>query len=267
MAGSPQLDYLDGQLRAGHEALFERFAAASAAAGEGEAFSYGPHPRQAFELFRAEKPARATIAYFHGGYWQSRDKADFRFVAPPLVADGFDVALVNYPLCPEASLADIAAATPGVMARLAGPVILVGHSAGAQIAVELGMAARGGGWDVAGILAISGVFDLAPLIETTLNARLGLDAAAARIASPVDRVLPGAPPAVFAVGGDETGAFRQQTRRMAEAWSAAGNRAARIVVPGADHFSILAGFGEGEGTLRAAVRGFVAGGGHASPAA
>ena len=47
--------------------------------------SYGKDPRQRFDLFRA-RAARATIAYFHAGYWQSRDKAQFRFLAPALVA-------------------------------------------------------------------------------------------------------------------------------------------------------------------------------------
>jgi arylformamidase len=224
--GSAQFDYLDGQLRASHSALFARFAEASVAAAAACApeldIAYGPHPRQRFDLFRAEGARRATVAYFHGGYWQSRDKADFRFIAPPLVADGFDVALVNYPLCPEVSVAGIAEAAEAVMAILAGPVLLVGHSAGGQIVVELAMMARERGWDVAGVLAISGVFDLAPLVETTLNARLGLDEAAARAVSPLHRVMAGLPPAIFAVGGDETKAFLGQTRHMAEAWEVAG---------------------------------------------
>ncbi|MES2443713.1 MAG: alpha/beta hydrolase [Pseudomonadota bacterium] len=259
-AGSPQFDYLDGQLRASHAALFARFAAASVrAAAECAAaldIRYGPHPRQIYDLFRAAAPARATVAYFHGGYWQSRDKADFRFFAPPLVAEGFDVALVNYPLCPDASVAEIVAAARAVMPLLAGPVILVGHSAGGQIVAELGIAARDAGWDVAGVVAISGVFDLVPLVGTSLNAKLGLDEAAARVASPVYRVAASAPPAVFAVGGDETDAFGEQTRRMAEAWSDAGNAAGRVVIAGSDHFSILDGLCEPDGPLRTAIRSF-----------
>ncbi len=256
-AGSPQFDYFDGQLRTSHRALFERFAAASAAAAEACApaldIAYGPHPRQRFDLFRAEGARRATIAYFHGGYWQSRDKADFRFIAPPLVAEGFDVALVNYPLCPEVSVAAIVEAAGAVMAALDGAVVLAGHSAGGQIVVELGLLARARSWDVAGILAISGVFDLVPLVETTLNVRLGLDAAAAELASPVRRVAASLPTAVFAVGGDETDAFLLQTRRMCEAWRAAGNAAREIVVAGADHFSVLENICDPDGALRAAV--------------
>jgi len=262
-AGSPQFDYLDGQLRPTHPALFAHFAAESAAAVDACRptldIPYGPHPRQTFDLFRAEGQARATIAYFHGGYWQSRDKADFRFLAPPLVADGFDVALVNYPLCPEVSVAGIVEAAGAVMGRLAGPVVLVGHSAGGQIVVELGMAARERGWDVAGLLAISGVFDLVPLVGTTLNAKLGLDEVSAHAASPIHRVAPGAPPAIFAVGGDETDAFQQQARCMSEAWARGCNEGSEIVVPDADHFSILTTLCDAKSPLRAALRGVARG--------
>jgi len=252
-----QFDYLDGQLRATHPALFARFAAASARAVAECApeidVGYGPHPRQTFDLFRAVGRARGTLAYFHGGYWQARDKADFAFIAPSLVADGHDVALVNYPLCPEVSVADIGDAAAWVMAHLTGPVILAGHSAGGQIVAGLGLVAQARGWDVAGVLAISGVFDLVPLVETTLNERLGLDAESALAVSPVCRVVGSAPRAIFAVGGGETAAFHAQTRRMTRAWAAVGNAAREMIVPEADHFSILDGFC-GDGALRKAVR-------------
>lgn len=246
-----QFEYLDGQLRESHPALFARFATASAAAlatcGPERDIPYGPHPRQRYDLFRAAGKRRGTVAYFHGGYWQSRDKADFAFIAPPLMAGGFDAALVNYPLCPEVSVAEIVAAAMALPPLLDGPLILVGHSAGGQIAVELAMAHP----NVAGVLAISGVFDLEPLMETTLNARLGLDAAAARAASPVHRARKAAP-AIFAVGGDETQAFKDQTQAMCAAWAGVGNRSEALIVPGADHFSILESLC-GEGMLRGAV--------------
>jgi arylformamidase len=68
--------------------------------------SYGPHPRQRFDFFTAGTPA-GTIAYFHAGYWQSRDKAQFRFLAPFVTGEGFNLAVVNYPLCPDVTVADL----------------------------------------------------------------------------------------------------------------------------------------------------------------
>lgn len=255
-----QFAYIDGQLRPSHADLFEHFAA------ENERIvretqpaldlAYGPHPRQALDLFRTQGAARALVAFLHAGYWQSRDKSGFRFLAAPLVADGFDVALVNYPLSPELgvmAIVDAAAAALPVLGRLANgaPLILAGHSAGAQIAVELAMAAPETA--IAAILSISGVFDLAPLIDTTVNDRLGLDPASARAASPLHRVVSGAPPTLFAVGALETPAFQAQTANMARAWAAAGNQASELVIPDADHFSILTEFSRPGGMLRTAI--------------
>ena len=120
-------------------------------------------------------------------------------------------------------------------------VLVAGHSAGGHIAVELALLESTA--PLAGVLALSGVYDLAPLRGTTLNANLGLDAGTAQRYSPLHRVPTQAvralPPAVFAVGGDETPAFLQQNQQMAHAWQQAGHPAQVDVVPGTDHFTVL----------------------------
>lgn len=260
-----QFEYIDGQLHPSQAALFEHFAAESElAVRSGEPaldLTYGPHPRQTLDLFRTTQPRRGVVAYFHAGYWQSRDKNGFRFLAPPLAAGGFDVAVINYPLSPELGVMAIVAAAAAALPVLAeltdsAPLILVGHSAGAQIAVELAMSAQAPDGLIAGIVSISGVFDLVPLLDTSVNAKLGLDAATARAASPIHRVVSGAPRTLFAVGALETRAFRDQTARMAAAWADAGNTAVELTVPDADHFSILTELCREGGVLRAAIATF-----------
>ena len=254
-----QFGYVEGQLRPHFAALLARFEEAGqlATASSGAMFDqvYGPHPRQAFDLFPAVGAARARIVFFHAGYWQSRDKAQFRFLAPPLAAAGFDVVLANYPLCPDVTVAGLIDAAEAILDRLDDrlPIILSGHSAGGHIACELAMRRP-----CAGVLAISGVFDLEPLIGTTLNERLRLDAAAARAASPLHRVRIHLPDAAFIVGGDETVAFRDQNARMADAWRGAGNAAEARVVRGADHFTILDSLAAPDGVARSALERLVA---------
>ena len=260
-----QFEYIDGQLRPSQAALFEHFAAESElAVRSGEPaldLTYGPHPRQTLDLFRTTQPRRGVVAYFHAGYWQSRDKSGFRFLAPPLVADGFDVAVINYPLSPELGVMAIVAAAAAALPVLAeltdsAPLILVGHSAGAQIAVELAMSKPPVSAPIGGIVSISGVFDLEPLLDTSVNAKLGLDPATARAASPIHRVVSGAPHTLFAVGALETRAFQDQTARMAAAWAEAGNGAVQLTVPDADHFSILTDLCREGGVLREAIATF-----------
>ena len=45
--------------------------------------------------------------FFHGGYWRSQDKRDYAFVARDLVEAGFNVAIVNYDLCPTVDVQSI----------------------------------------------------------------------------------------------------------------------------------------------------------------
>ena len=234
-------NYLDGQLRPGHPALLDRFLADSATAvaerGPDLDLAYGAHPRMVFDGFRATAPWRGTLLWFHAGYWQSRDKALFRFLAPPLVAMGLDVAVMNYPLCPDVSLDELLAATRQAVPAVAdwagrggAGLIAAGHSAGGHIAAELALA----GIPLAGVVAFSGVYDLVPLLGTPLNDKLRLDREAARRLSPLFRVAGQLPRGLFAVGGAETPAFLAQNAAMAVAWGVAP-----VVVPGADHFSLL----------------------------
>lgn len=249
--GDPVFDYLTGQMNAAHPPLVEAFIregeAAVAALAPVLDRPYGPHPRETFDLFRAPA-ATATLLYLHAGYWQGRDKAQFRFLAPPFVAAGCNVALANYPLCPDVSLAGLTDSVRHVLKPLieetgAAAITVIGHSAGAHLAVELALTdwrGRGlGRAPIAAIVGLSGVYDLAPLLATPLNDKLRLDPESARAASPVFRAAAAMPPALFAVGARETAAFQAQTAAMAGAWRACGNEATAVTIPDADHFTLL----------------------------
>lgn len=258
--------YVAGQSRPTFAALLAGFEARSAAAiHTGNCrldLAYGPAPRQTFDFFTAPGQPRGTLAYFHAGYWQSRDKASFRFIAPAFNRLGLNVALINYPLCPGVSLGalvEAASASIGPIVahatpvRRALPLVLSGHSAGGHIAVELALAQADGAQThapaIAGVVALSGIYDLVPLVGTSLNRNLLLDAASAAKHSPLHRLKPGCPAALFAVGADETPAFIEQSRRMCEGWQQAGNDAALEIAQGADHFSLLQQFTEPDSAL------------------
>ena len=116
-----QFQYVEGQGRPGFPALLAQFQAdsdaAAAQAGAELDLPYGAHPRQRFDFFPAQGEAQGVMLYLHAGYWQSRDKSLFRFLAPAFQAWGFHVALANYPLCPDVTLDElVAAVTPSVAA-------------------------------------------------------------------------------------------------------------------------------------------------------
>ena len=255
---SPQYQYVTGQGKPEFPSLLATYQLESDAMARSASarldLRYGEGERETFDFFPSAGATRGTLVYFHAGYWQSRDKSNFRFLAKAYTVQGVNVALVNYSLCPSVRVPDIVdcarRALPVIDAAAsenstAMPFFLAGHSAGGHIAVELAMT----DWSsqdfqafqprIAKVIAISGVYDLAPLVDTTLNEKLRMNRTQAREASPLLRVQGRLPPAVFVVGGAETSEFIRQSSAMQEAWIAGGNTATLSILPGEDHFSIL----------------------------
>ncbi len=211
---------------------------------------YGPRARNVYDLYRpAVEAARApVVAYIHGGYWQRGSKDDYAFVARELVARGVTVALPSYSLCPEASIADIVDEMEQFLAslwqRTKRRPALVGHSAGGHLAAVL-MASGAKRGDapsdlVKAAYGISGVYDLPPLIPTSLNIALRLDEPTARRLSPMFGARPAhAGTFVAGVGGNESPEFIRQARDFAAAWSSGSLETRCHIVPGADHFTMV----------------------------
>ena len=113
--------------------------------------SYGDNQRHKLDVYLPERPARdpAWIVFFYGGGWTKGQRADYAFVGRRLAALGYYVVIPDYRLYPQvtfpAFIEDGANAVDWVFKhRLTWsaddlPVVLMGHSAGAQIAALLAM--------------------------------------------------------------------------------------------------------------------------------
>jgi arylformamidase len=124
--------------------------------------------------------------------------------------------------------------------------VIAGHSAGGHLAACM-LATRWAAVDkklpdgfVRAAYAISGIFDLKPLVETTVNAALGLDEAEAKLLSPLDWSPPKSLALDAVVGGEESSEYLRQSRAITERWAAAGARTRFEAVPGANHFTVIA---------------------------
>ena len=261
-----QFEYVEGQGRPGFPALLADYQRWSDEASTSDGVTldrpYGPHERQRFDHFPPTAEGVGVLLYFHAGYWQSRDKSHFRFLAPCFQARGFHVVMVNYPLCPEVTLAELVTAVrpsvPAVRRYLDGlgvrdlPLVVSGHSAGGHLAVELALAATDDSTAVQGVWGISGVYDPEPLVSTTLNQKLRLNTGSAREANVTLRVQSHLVPGLWMVGGAETPAFIGQNAAMHDAWRAQGNGSECLVVPEADHFTVLQACIQPDGRCRQA---------------
>jgi arylformamidase len=205
--------------------------------------SYGASERQVLDVFWPAATRDAPLALFiHGGYWQALDKSWFSHLARGFVARGIALAVPSYDLCPNVTLDvltdEVRRAAAFLMARHARDLHATGHSAGGHLAAMLlatDWAALGfPKTRVAGACAISGLFDLAPLVSTSVNNALGLDLSEAARLSPVNLPAPGLP--LRAVLGEHEGAeYTRQSIAIAKAWNGVWG-----VIPGANHFTAIA---------------------------
>jgi arylformamidase len=241
-----------------HPQIFERCARRSAEARANLTcrldIPYGASPAEKLDIFPAEGKSEALLVFIHGGYWRSRDKSDFSYLAPAFTRHGVTLAVPNYGLCPAVGIEDIVKQNLLAIAWLwhygaryrvnPGRLYVAGHSAGGHLAAMM-LAAR---WNtympelpynlVKGGLAISGIYDLEPLVHAPfVNADLKLDQSLARRLSPV-RIPPATTaPLYTAVGGEESDEFKRQNALIASTWRFAF--AGDIPMPGCNHLTVI----------------------------
>lgn len=214
---------------------------------------FGDSPRAALDWFPAARPHRPTVVCIHGGYWQWNDRQDFAFVAEGLVTLGLNAAIVGYTLAPEARIAqmveEISAAVDWLRRNAAslgaGPEIyLMGWSAGAHLAaMMLGRLA------LAGMVGVSGLYDLAPVRNSPLDGPLRLTEQDVEELSPQRRSGIASSPVRLACGGGELPELVRQTRAYAAALRAARQPVSLQVVPGRNHYDVLEEFARPGGVL------------------
>ena len=229
--------------------------------------AYGATPRQALDLFLPETSAAPLLVFIHGGYWQSRDRKDFSFVAEPWLERGVAVALIGYDLAPAVRMDAIVEQVRAGFAWLyrhastlecdPSRLFLAGHSAGghlAAMALATDWRRRGLPEDlIKGVCAISGVFDLEPMRLCYLNDVVGLDEDEARRNSPIHLPLHGDCPVTIAVGELETAAFHEQSRNYAARLEREGRPCELLVQPGVDHFGIVMSIADGDAPIVRAI--------------
>ncbi len=211
---------------------------------------FGPSARQIIDLFMPEGGGIDTLAMFvHGGYWRSLEPSMFSHMARGLNARGIAVAVSGYDLAPQVSIADIIAQTQRACLylwwRFHKRVMVSGHSAGGHLAACL----LATDWKaiaddvpknlVPAAYAISGLFDLEPLMHLESNADFKLDAAEARRLSPLFWPVEEDREFDAVVGGAESSEFIRHSKIIAEEWGERGVKTRYEELPGANHFSVL----------------------------
>lgn len=241
----------------------QRAAALRAAYPDHLDISYGPRPRNRFDLFKAAAGA-PTLVFIHGGYWQTRAKENFSHFAAGPLAHGINVAMIGYTLAPDATLDEIVrevhAAIDTVATHLPtmpddpARLVLSGWSAGGHLTAMALAHPR-----VRAGVGISGLYDLEPIRHCYLNDKLRLDEAMARRNSPMLQGDGAMKPLALVCGAAELLQLRKQSADFAGHRAVHGLPVSYEEIPGADHFSIMHELENPDGRIVQLIRGVVAG--------
>jgi acetyl esterase/lipase len=221
--------------------------------------------RRSLDLYLPAKRGEKLplLIFVHGGFWLLSDD-NYRIgpaLAEALVKDGIAVALLRYRLAPGASYAaqaeDIAAGI-SLLVRSAerygyesGRIFLSGHSAGAHLAAlvaldgkylaKQGLASKA----LAGMVLLSGLYDLAPNWSLSENQKvatekaIGRDPAVLKQASPTRHARADAPPFLILSAENDFTGLSVDAKKFADALSKAGHQhVERWIVPERDHFTL-----------------------------
>ena len=218
--------------------------------------AYGPRERNRWDLFPAVNAGAPCLVFIHGGYWQSRSRESFACLTEGVRAAGMSAALPGYTLAPEATLTEIVAEIKAALDWLGreggkhgvdGPVVVSGWSAGGHLAaMALGHPLVRAG------LAVSGIYELAPLRDTYLDEKLKLADDEVSLLSPL-RTAAVEKPLALAYGTSELSPLVENSRVFHAYRAAQHVPGALIPVPKANHFTVLEALRARDGVLTRAV--------------
>lgn len=218
--------------------------------------AYGEGDREKWDLFPAADAGAPCLVFIHGGYWQRNRREDFAILAQGALAMGWSAALPGYTLAPDASLTTITwqisraldwLAAEGPRHGIVGPIVVSGWSAGGHLAA---LAAEHPA--VTAAVAMSGIYELAPIRDTYLDEKLRLTDAEIADLSPIRRPIVQKPIAVV-YGGAELPELRRQSRVFHRVRAEAQAPGPLIPIPGADHFRVLESLWLPDGALTRAA--------------
>jgi len=226
--------------------------------------AYGPSMRRTIDLFPAKDDENAPLALFiHGGWWRSLEPSMFSQIAAGPNARGITVAVAGYDLCPNCSIADIIeqmrAACLMLWRKRRQRIFIYGHSAGGHlascmVATNWKAFASDAPTDlVPAAYAISGVFDLLPLVQVSQNQDLRLDDSEARRVSPLHWSVPAGRSLDAVVGALESSEFLRQSKTVAEAWRRAHALTRYEEIAGTNHFTVIDALNDPNSAMTARV--------------
>lgn len=215
--------------------------------------SYGPTLLERLDIFPAARKGAPVVIYHHGGAWTRSSKDHCSYVAPPFVAAGANVLVLDFNLAPKVSLDEIVRQNRAAIAWAwhnaatygwdRDRIHSVGHSSGGHICGMMLVTDWVGDYGlpadiIKSAAPCSGMYELEPVRLSKRNLYLDLTEQSAARNSSIRHIPTAGIPITVAWGTGELAEFQRQNREFSEAWAAAGHPVKTFILDGMHHFQV-----------------------------
>ena len=218
---------------------------------QSEIYQYGDQNNQIIEISKINRDSSSNLkpilVFIHGGYWQELSIRDSFFPSVEAEKNGVGFAAIEYSLAPKASIDEILKECKKAIEWLFlnandlgydnKKIILAGSSAGAHLVAMClleQLQIR-----ILGNILVSGIYDIEPLIGTSIDEALSLSKDQAYRNSPVNFSLKNFSPTIVAWGENETEQFKKQSKILVNKLIDEGVPVRSLEVMGKNHFDVI----------------------------
>ncbi|XP_046844755.1 kynurenine formamidase-like [Xenia sp. Carnegie-2017] len=214
------------------------------------------------------------LIFVHGGYWQEGSKEMYAFLGEHFNTLGCILVMLGYDFAPHASMDEMVKQIENGFMFTASMfpssrIFLTGHSAGAHLVSMLMTANFNNGNSllerIKGLCLVSGIFDLQPILSTSVNLVIGMDRETALRNSPINKIKPGSLKircnVLVVVGEQDSPSFQEQSKVFHDLLKEELPHydVKYLKIPDVDHFSIMEKCAEEDFLLNKALRSLVKG--------
>ena len=214
---------------------------------------YGPTVMERLDFFPVATKTAPVLIYHHGGAWTRFNKDQCSYVAPPFVAAGINVLVLDFALAPKVSLDEIIRQNRAAVAWAwhsankygwdQNKIHCMGHSSGGHISSMMLATDWEGDYGLSmdvikSVATCSGIYELEPVRLSYRNTYLDLTEQTAIRNSPIRHIPENDIPITMAWGTGELDEFQRQSNEFSVAWATAGHTVNSFVLDELNHFQV-----------------------------